>query len=330
MENVSSELTRSPRTRAVIVLLKVAVSAGLLVLLLSRIDAGRLWAYARQASPAWLGVAVALFAVTVLVSAWRWALLLAAQRVAVPTKRLVASYLVAGFYNNFLPSNIGGDVIRIRDTAPHTGSKTLATTVVLVDRGFGLLGLVFVAAMGASLGAGATDTTRQAAVPVVPWLLWLGFAVSAGVSVPALLAPAAAGWLLKPLRVFHREWVDVRVARLTGALGRFRETPRSLALCFAGAIVVQTLLVFFYLAIAWSMQIAISPWNMAVIVPVTFLVQMLPVSINGFGVREAAFALYFGRVGLPVESALAVSFVGAGLVILFSLIGVPVHLARRS
>ena len=78
------------------------------------------------------------------------------------------------------------------------------------------------------------------------------------------------------------------------------------------------------------MRIPISPWNMAVIVPVTFLVQMLPVSINGFGVREATFALYFSRVGLPVESALAVSFVGAGLIILFSLIGVPVHLARRA
>ena len=52
-----------------------------------------------------------------------------------PFRRLTASFLVATFFNNFLPSNIGGDVIRIADTAPAAGSKTLATTVVLIDRG---------------------------------------------------------------------------------------------------------------------------------------------------------------------------------------------------
>ncbi len=64
---------------------------------------------------------------------------------------LTGSFLVATFFNNFLPSNIGGDVIRIADTASAAGSKTLATTVVLIDRGIGLLGLVLLAALGATL-----------------------------------------------------------------------------------------------------------------------------------------------------------------------------------
>jgi len=330
MESANPNVPGSARARPLLLLVKIAVSAGLLVLLLSWVDMGRMWAYARRASLAWLGAALVLFAMNVLVSTWRWALLMRAQQVTVRTSTLVASYLVAGFYNNFLPSNIGGDVIRIRDTAPSAGSKTLATTIVLTDRGLGLLALVFVAALGASLSSAAVGPTHQATAPVVPWLLWLGFAVSAGVSVPALLAPSAVGRLLRPLRVFHPEWVEERVGRLTRALGRFGESPGALAACFGSAVLVQALLVLFYVAVAWSMQIPVSPWNLAVIVPVTFLVQMLPVSINGLGVREATFALYFGRIGLPVESALAVSFVGAGLVMLFSLIGVPVHLARRS
>jgi hypothetical protein len=160
-------------------------------------------------------------------------------------------------------------------------------------------------------------------------MLWLGFGVSASVSVPAFLAPNWVARLLQPLRVFHQEWVEERVGRLTGALGRFGEAPRELAACFAGAIVVQSLLVLFYAAVARSMTVPVAPWHLAVIVPVTFLVQMLPVSINGLGVREAVFAVQFSRLGLPVESALAVSFVGAGLVMLFSLTGVPVQLVRR-
>ncbi len=105
----------------------------------------------------------------VLASAWRWGLLLGAQGVEVPARTLTGSFLVATFFNNFLPSNIGGDVIRIADTARPAGSKTLATTVVLVDRGIGLLGLVLLAAVAGSV---VGDT---GASPVPASLLWAGF-----------------------------------------------------------------------------------------------------------------------------------------------------------
>ncbi len=55
---------------------------------------------------------------------------------------------------------------------------------------------------------------------------------------------------------------------------------------------------------------------------------MLPISMNGFGVREATFGFYFTRLGLPLESALLVSFVGAAVIMLFSLSGGAVYLAR--
>jgi len=328
-ENGTAE-TPSAARRYLVLTAKLAVSGGLLVLLLSRMDTSRFWSYARMASPLWLGAALAVYGLVVLVSAWRWLLLLRAQRVAVPGSRLVASYLVANFFNNFLPSNIGGDVIRIKDTAAEAGSKTLATTIVLVDRGIGLMGLVLVAAIGSSGIAELSGPTGHAALPIVPWMLWLCFAVGAGVSAPALMAPSGVGRLLQPLRVFHREWVETRILRITDALARFREDPRGLAGCFLGAVVVQTLLVGFYVAIVHSMRIPVSPWHLAVIVPISFVVQMLPVSINGFGVREATFSFYFARLGLPLESALVVSFVGAALTMIFSLSGVPVYLSRRS
>ena len=53
----------------------------------------------------------------------------------------------------------------------------------------------------------------------------------------------------------------------------------------------------------------ITVWDLAVIVPISLVVQMLPVSVNGFGVREATFSFYFTRLGLPIESALLLSLV---------------------
>jgi hypothetical protein len=304
-------------------LLKTGVSVALLGFLFSRVDAARLWSVARTASPAWLTAAVALYAVMVLLSAWRWGLLLKAQGIHLPFARLTASFLVATFFNNFLPSNIGGDVVRIADSAPAAGSKTLATTVVLMDRGLGLLGLVLLAAMAATAAPPlAEDGVVGAGV------LWAGLGVAAMVGTPVLMMPDRFAQLLQPLRRLHPEWVDERMARLTEALGRFREAPGALACCFVGAVGVQAVLVAFYLAIARSMEIPIGFTALAMIVPVSFLVQMLPVSVNGFGVREATFGFYFARLGLPLESALLVSFMGAALILLVSVAGAVTYLFR--
>jgi uncharacterized membrane protein YbhN (UPF0104 family) len=322
-----TEASGTPRPhvvrRILVPALKVTISAGLLWLLLSRIDLWRLWGYARYASLPWLAAGLALYLGMIVVSAWRWQLLLVAQRIHVSHGRLVNSYLVATFFNNFLPSNIGGDVVRVRDTAPAAGSKTLATTVILMDRGIGLLGLFIVAAVGA--------TATSALSSSVPWLapaLWIGLAVGLAVTIPLVLAPAHVAGLLSPLRRLHAEWVGERITRLTKALGRFGQDPKALVSCLLGAVIVQGVLVAFYVAIVRSMHIDVSAWHLCVIVPISFIVQMAPVSVNGFGVREATFAYYFSRLHLPTESAIAVSFMGAALIMLFSLSGGAAYILR--
>src|SRR4051812_2946713 len=317
------EQARPQRTRSIVIsVVKAVVSIGLLWLLFSRVDVARLWTVARQASPAWLAGALLLYFTMVLASTVRWDVLLRAQHVRLSFGFLTQSFLVTTFFNNFLPSNIGGDVIRITDSARAAGSKTLATTVVLIDRGLGVLGLALMAA------SGATMMHRMAVGPVGPRMLWAGFGIGTIIATPALLMPETVAKLLQPLRVFHQEWVDARIEKLTYALTRFRETPAALATCFAGAVVVQGILVLFYMAIARSMNIPIGFAELAVIVPVSFIVQMIPLSVNGFGVREATFGFYFTRLGLPLESALLVSFVGAALILLFSLSGGLAYLRR--
>lgn len=316
--------TRTSRTRAILIpCIKAAISVVLLAILLSRVDVARLWAAARQASTMWLGAALGLYGLMVVASAWRWGLLLTAQNIRLPFRTLTSSFLVATFFNNFLPSNIGGDVVRVADTAPAAGSKTLATTVVLLDRGIGLLGLVLIAAIGAT-----TTSMLADGGPVAPLVLWGGLCAAMVLAAPALLRPHALARMLKPLRILHPAWVDERLGRLTSALVRFGKAPGALAACFGGAVMVQGVLVAFYLAIAHSMGIPIGLAELAVIVPISLIVQMVPLSMNGFGVREATFGFYFTRLGLPLESALLVSFVGAALIMLFSLTGAVAYLSR--
>ena len=314
----------SPR-RYVVLAIKISVSLILLVVLFSRIDVARLWETARRASPSWLLVAILIYYVNLVVSAWRWRLLLNAQGVHMPRLQLLQSLLVANFFSNFLPSNIGGDVIRISDTAKPAGSKTLAAAVVLIDRGLGLMGLVFVAALGATAAA----SLHRGAQPILPLWLWMGFLVAAIASAPAVLAPAGFGRLLQPLTVFHPEWVGDRIDMITSVLARFRDKPAALVGGFGGALFVQATLIVFYFAVAYALHLNLQLWDLAVIVPLSFVVQLLPVSVGGFGVREATFSLYFAKIGQPIESALLVSLIPQALIIVCSLVGAAVYVTRK-
>src|SRR5437762_356514 len=267
----------SPARHYTLIAFKAAVSIVLLAILFSKIDAARLWATAKRASLPWLAAALSVYFVTVLANVWRWGRLLGVQEVDVPTRPLLGSFLVALFFNNFLPSNIGGDVIRIRDTARPAGSKTLATIVILTDRVIGLMGLVLVAALGATLAAAAAG---HGPGPIWPTWLWVGFLIGTALSAPVVIAPAGVARLLQPLTVFHPEWVGLRIEHVTNALARFRERPSVLAGCFGGAVFGQAAFVVFYLAVAYALRINVTAWDLAVIVPISFLVQMMPVSVN--------------------------------------------------
>src|SRR5262245_41906536 len=84
-----------PKGGLLVPLAKAGVSIALLLLLLSRVDVGRLWHVARSASLPWLAGALALYYLMIAVSAWRWGLLLDAQGVHFPFSRLSSSFLVA-------------------------------------------------------------------------------------------------------------------------------------------------------------------------------------------------------------------------------------------
>ena len=317
--------TPSLARRVLTLLLKIVVSVGLMALLLAKTDLPNLWEHFRHASLAWLVFALALYLVMVLISAWRWGVLLTAQGFAVSHGWLVNSYLVATYLNNFLPSNIGGDVVRIRDTSGHAGSKTIATTVVLMDRAVGLLGLLLVAAVGASIA-----TLSGGHPPVWASLLWAALVGGTVVTGVAVFLPSWIAWMLRPLERIHQEWVAERISRLVGTLERFREKPMALAAGFGGAVLVQAVLVAFYFAVAKSMNVDVPVADLAVLVPVSFVVQMVPLSLNGLGVREATFKLYFAQIGLSAASALAVSLMGAAMVMVFSLSGAVASLMRGS
>jgi uncharacterized protein (TIRG00374 family) len=294
---------------------------------LRSIDLPSFWERVKGMNPTWILLALAAYVFTQSISVWRWNRLLRAQHIEVESRRLTESIWISLFFNNFLPRNIGGDFVRIRDTAPAAGSKTLATTVILVDRVLGLTALLIVAASGAFAAS-----LFGVHVPGARWLFIIaGLGLVAAIFVIAMphLVGDAVGHALLPVRALNKPWLTERAQRLQDAVIRFRNAPSALAGAFGGALVVQITIVAFYLLTAEGLSVPLPIFLGAVLIPVSLVVQMAPVSINGFGVREAVFAFFFRRFGLPTDAAVALSLVSTGMVMGLSLVGGFFFLRRR-
>ena len=108
----------------------------------------------------------------------------------------------------------------------------------------------------------------------------------------------------------------------------YRQQVGAVWLAFAASVALQALVVCYYYAVAHALRIPLPLSACFLMVPLCTLVQAVPISFNGWGIRESVFILYFGQLGLPRDSALAFSLVGAGLMVLLSLSGAIVWTSR--
>ena len=303
---------------------KVGVSLALLAYLLSTTDLAALIRRVRSGDPLLLAGALALYTLTLALATWRWRLLLRAQGYHAPMAHLSASYLVATFFNNFLPSNVGGDVIRVRDSSRLTGSTTASLAIVAIDRILGLSALYLLAVIAYVFGGG---TVRDLA-GALPALVALGivFAVLGYVYV----TPGIARRLMSISRLDAFPWIRERFEVAQSAVHVYRERVAMVWLAFLASVALQALVVCYYYVVARSLRIPLGLSACFLVVPLCTLVQTVPVSFNGWGIRESIYILYFRQLGLTRDSALAFSLVGAGLIVILSLSGAVVWSSRAA
>ena len=309
--------------RYVSLFIRIAISVALLYWILSGVNLGRLGRMVLDTDPVFLMISLLLYFVGVIVvGTARWKLLLVSQGISAPFGYLVKSYMVATFFNNVLPTNIGGDVFRIKDAARYTNSKTLSSAIIFVDRLIGFAGL-FVLALGAVVFGG--QVVRS--LPGLDWL-WLGLVGVTAMVLIVLVIPEIVEWSLKPLHFLGSGWITERVGVVTSALYQFRRQIPALFKALAVSLVIQGSIVLFFYLIAHAMDIPLPLDYCFLITPLILVAQLFP-SINGFGVRESAFVFFFRTIGLTAEQAVSLSFVSTGVIILLSLFGGILYATRR-
>ena len=308
--------------KPVLLAAKIAVSLALLAYLLSTTDLAALSGRVRRGDPLLLGAAAALYAAILALSTWRWRLLLEAQGYDAPLGRLSASYLVATFFNNFLPSNIGGDIVRVRDSSQITGSTTASVAVVAVDRILGFGALYFLAVVAFITGGPALRGLAGARALIA------GLGVLFGILAYMFFRPGTARGIMGASGLARIPWVREKFEVVQAAVHVYREELPAVFIAFGASVALQAVVVGYFYTVAKALRIPLSLPACFLMVPLNILIQTVPISFNGWGVRESVFIVYFRQVGLPKDSALAFSLVGAGLIVLLSLSGAVVWTSR--
>ena len=271
------------------------------------------------------GLILAAFAMNwsgILLSVARWRGLLRAQGGDATHGALARSFLVGQFFNNLLPSTIGGDAVRAYDSFRFGVSRGAALTVVVVDR---LLGL---AALGIFALAAGTLLTRPAiSTPLLAAAL-LGAAAMAGLSAWVILAPPTAVLaLLVRLPVGLRRRIRILGRQLSDALLRFHD-PVVLGRGFAISVVLQISVIVFYALLGAGLGFSVPHGHWFLIVPVAVLAMLAPISVNGIGLREGVFAFLLASYGVPTAGAVAFAWLAYASVALQAVLGGVFYVAR--
>jgi uncharacterized membrane protein YbhN (UPF0104 family) len=276
-------------------IVKILISVALLYLALRKVNLADLASRMDVASLGWIALAIAVTLLQIFLGVLRWREVSAACGAPLTTTTALRFNLIGTFFNQTLPSSIGGDAVRLWLVARGGAGWRAATYSIFVDRAIGLIALavIIVASLPWSYRL-IGDPRGQMA------LLLVDFAALAGGVGFLLLGVLPWPWLKRWWGTHHLHACS-RIA--DGVLFSAKHGPKITALSLAVHVLTAV--------IAWcvvkSIAAPIGFGEVFQLVPPVVLITMLPISIAGWGVREATMGLAFGYAGLATTEGVNVS-----------------------
>ncbi|HSE68125.1 MAG TPA: lysylphosphatidylglycerol synthase transmembrane domain-containing protein [Gemmatimonadales bacterium] len=249
------------------------------------------------------------------IAALRWKVILGPG--SPPWGYLARLYVIGGFFSLFLPTAVGGDAVRALAAARETSRPGGVVASVLLDRAMGVFAMICYALVAAALAPSFSRQLIEAARLKLPGkgLILVGVALA--------VAFMAAIWFGRKSPQSRQGANDA--VHLVRELAR---TPASLMAAIALGFVVQGLYILLWLVLARVMHLPIAPLTLFFAVPVVTAFAMLPITLNGLGVREGAWLLLLGGSGIPPGDIVTFSLLYFAANLITGLVGGVLFMAR--
>ena len=297
---------------------RLVVGIGLIAFLVTRQDLDEIAGHFRRVDVVPIVLAGVIDFVMVFVNSIRWRVLLAAKGMKVGQPKLLYYYLVGNFFSAALPTSVGGDFVRIVGIGGETGRRADVFGSVVVDRLLGFaallpLGLLSMPFVGKDLKT--WDEVLR---------LWTVAALLFVLAYLAMLRPVARRLLLvigPLLNLFQRFKARDRMERAYQAIVSYHRCRKAVLEGMVLSLISRLLWIYgcFLVARAFSLDIGFMP--LLLIVPIVEIARMIPVSLSGLGVREAAFVFMLSQFGVDEGLALAYALVVYAVFTALALVG---------
>ncbi len=298
------------------VLLRISISIVLLVLLfkLNKIDTHVLIEDIKGADKFFLSIGFGGYFFIYVLGFLRWQMLIKAAGINIPLGRLISSFSGGIFFSIFLPSTIGGDLVRSVDLAGHTKKAKEVIATVFLDRFSGYIGLVFVVIPALFLGRNLVlDKVVFSSVAliiillVVILLVLFNNYIYSGIT--RFLTTPKSGKIREVIKDIHQE------------IHVFGGHKKIIILNLATSFVIQALFPLCVYFIGLALGVKISFIYFLIFLPIIGAITLLPIAIGGLGLREGLFVLYFAKAGVIKQLALAMSLLSFSFVVFYGAIG---------
>ncbi|MGH9322326.1 MAG: lysylphosphatidylglycerol synthase transmembrane domain-containing protein [Vicinamibacteria bacterium] len=289
-------------------LFRLAVSLGLIAVMVSRLDTSNMMKFLRRADLALVALTLAAVLLDRAMMAGRWMTLVDALGVHAPRSKLVRIFFLSTFFGSFLPSGVGGEAVRAISFSRLTSRGIESVASVVMDRLIGLLSMLLTGLLSLTLFYGVYPH------PALLYGVLAGSVALLGAMGFSLARPVHAR-LLGRFRTGTTRFAEWTV-RTVEAMARYRETPGALGLVLLVSIGVQLLRVLQAYLLSEAMDLGVSGVYFFCFVPPILVLTMLPISVGGWGTANLAYVALFSRVGMDPDGAfvLSVLILGLGMV----------------
>ncbi len=302
--------------KALILFLRFSISVILLVFLFkfNKIDLHELFIDIKSADKLLLVLGFLVYFFVYVIGFLRWYMLLKAAGISIPAKRLITSFAGGTFFSIFLPSTIGGDLVRAADLSGHTRKTKEVVATVFLDRLSGYIGLVILVITALIFGRGLLrDRIVLSSIIMIVSLLIILLIILFNsfiyTKIAKFLSTPGAAKIKEAIKGVHHE------------IHIFRNRRRMVAENIILSVVVQFLPVISTYFIALSLGVKINLIYFCLFLPIIGAITLLPIALGGLGLREGLFVFYFAKVGVIKQLALAMSLLSFSFVVFYGALG---------
>ncbi len=300
-------------------LAKIAITVLLFVYIFRKIDFQQFGATLRNAQFDFLIAGFLILWLGHYICIYRWRLLMRPLMPVPSLANLFGIYCIGLFFNLTFPTVVGGDVVKMYYAGKPSKSYAQSFAATFLDRDAGMFAMMIIACIAVLL---YPVSIPGIPVPIIIWSVFAAFVIGNIV----IFTPRCHRLLTDVLNRLHLSRMALKVDMISNAFQIMGKRPAILI----GSLLISFMNQLLVISVTWIMGLGlginVSPSYYLIFVPVITLISMIPISINGMGLREAAFWSLFGAIGVPHASCIALGVISSIVTVLSSLPGGVVYI----